>query len=57
MKLTVLIFVGVNVNYIKFTWTLSGFMHATQCSLHFDKPQKNEIHSVTVLKEIINQSD
>ena len=22
-------------------------LHATQCSLHFDKPQKNEIHSLT----------
>ena len=21
-------------------------LHATQCSLHFDKPQKNEIHSL-----------
>ena len=40
-----------SVNYIgslaKFTWTLRGSftLHATQCSLHFDKPQNNEIHS------------
>ena len=35
-----------NVSYIgslaKFTFTLD----ATQCSLHFDKPQKNEINSL-----------
>ena len=24
--------------------------HATQCSLHFDKLQKNEIHSLTLLQ-------
>ena len=42
-----------SVNYIgslaKFTWTPSSFtLHATQCSLHFDKPQKNEIHSLNI---------
>ena len=35
-----------NVSYTgslaKFTFTL----HATQCSLHFNKTQKNEIHSL-----------
>ena len=46
-----------NVNYTgslaKFTYTPFGVhvnfasetLQATQCSLHFDKPQKNEIHS------------
>ena len=31
----------------KFTWTLSG---CAQCSLYFDKHQKNEIHSLSISK-------
>ena len=38
-----------NVNFIgslaKVTWGSFTF-HATQCISHFDKPQKNEIHSL-----------
>ena len=31
----------------------SSTLHATQCSLHFDKPPKNEIHSLN--KNIIQR--
>ena len=54
-----------SVNYIgtlaKFTWIPSGSftLHATHCSLHFDKPQKNEIHSLNKRSQILDviQSD
>ena len=42
-----------SVNYIrslaKFTWFQGSFtLYATQCCLHFNKPQKNEIHSLNI---------
>ena len=56
-----LIFSAVNgsVNFIgllaKFTWTPSGLIHFAQdpCNLHFDKSQKNEIHSFICLNFIV----
>ena len=35
--------------FIKLLWG-SFTLHETQCSLHFDKPQKNEINSLRKLK-------
>ena len=30
-------------------------LHVSQCSVHFDKPQKNEIHSLNVYKFCVQQ--
>ena len=44
-----------SVNYIGSTAKLheplrgSFTLHSTQCSLHYNKPQKNEIHSLITL--------
>ena len=32
-------------------WQSLLTLHVTQCSVHFDKPQKNEIHSIIKVKK------
>ena len=50
----VLIEMNVNIsNELNFLMFVGSFiLHATQCILHFDKSQKNEIHSLNNLSFI-----